>query len=75
MAGGTIRASPSVLRRTRIYRQIPERSTDSSCCRLLTPGVRNRDRDGLRMLYRGDFVYTETLSDLRICRDYLLGKL
>jgi hypothetical protein len=26
------------------------------------------------MLYRGDFVYTETLSDLKICRDYLLGK-
>lgn len=28
-----------------------------------------------RMLYRGDFVYTEELSDLRICRDHLLGKL
>jgi|SRR5712671_4949102 len=27
------------------------------------------------MLYRGDFVYTEGLSDLRICRDHLLGKL
>jgi len=27
------------------------------------------------MLYQGDFVHTETLSDLSICRDYLLGKL
>jgi guanine deaminase len=27
------------------------------------------------MLYQGDFVHTETLSDLRICRDYLLGRL
>jgi hypothetical protein len=27
------------------------------------------------VLYQGDFVHTETLTDLRICRDYLLGKL
>lgn len=27
------------------------------------------------MLYKGDFVYTESLSDLRVCRDHLLGKL
>ena len=27
------------------------------------------------MLYQGNFVHTETLLDLRICRDYLLGKL
>lgn len=26
------------------------------------------------MLYRGDFVYTEQLSDLKICHDHLLGK-
>jgi hypothetical protein len=28
----------------------------------------------LAMLYRGDFVYTEQLSDLTICHDHLLGK-
>jgi hypothetical protein len=36
---------------------------------------RNHIHADSRMLYRGDFVYTEELSDLRICRDHLLGKL
>jgi len=41
-------------------------------------GPWTRQGDGIHdsmMLYRGDFVYTEKLSELRICRDYLLGKL
>jgi len=55
------------------FQNIP--SADLNCCSHSTVcWPRRASRDTIVMLYRGDFVYTETLSDLKICRDYLLGK-
>jgi hypothetical protein len=56
------RAAWAILRRPGGLRQAPELSSHSLNCYHLA------------MLYRGDFVYTEQPSDLRICHDHLLGK-
>ena len=80
-SGGSHDSSKSAQTRaqTRTSRQVPEYSIDpltrSELLSTVDAGAYNRDHGVMDVLYQGDFVHTETLTDLRICRDYLLGKL